>query len=184
MLTRCASDLGGIIRGVHQIILVTRAAAGQRRSLTWKSFTEGVDTTERNPAVARVDMQLVAAVLIALGVTLGADITGVRQAAAKLEQQLPRHESGASGTARSWSASVKPAPATRLSPASGLPGPPPKGEMNPPARPTWFHPLDRARVMPRGILATMQTSRHTVFAGEPQQQDGHLPFDGDALRSS
>ena len=27
-------------------------------------------------------------------------------------------------------------------------------------------------------------TRHTVFAGEPQQQDGHLPFDGDALRSS
>ena len=86
---------------------------------------------------------------------------------------------------------MKPAPATRLSPASGLPGPPPKGEMNPPARPTWF-PSSRQSQGDAAwdtrdyanLPGPVANTRHTVFAGEPQQQDGHLPFDGDALRSS
>ena len=87
------SDLGGIIGRVHQVIQVGdpgRSHGGQRnRDLAVIHRGRGQDTTERNPAVARVDMQFVAdpGFFISLGVAFGADITGVWQVVEHLDQR-------------------------------------------------------------------------------------------------
>ena len=115
------SDLGGIIGCVHQVVQVgdpCRAHGGQRnRDLAVIHRAAEVRIQlQRYPAIARVDMQLVAdpRFLIALGVAFGADITGLAGRRASPAASLPADAAAGSAPSGGRSSPLRGRPRLRF----------------------------------------------------------------------